>query len=431
MRAAGPSQGANDSLSGGSAANELSNEAASVGPMRAAGPSQGANYAPNGGSAAAFSAASVEGQRKLAIAHTEASTGWGGQELRILTEMEGMQRRGHRVHLLAPRTAQIFTAACERGLPAEALPIERKRLPGLLAVRNWLARHGAGFDVINTHSSTDAWLVALARATLKKAPPIVRTRHVSTRINNSRATRWLYQRATAHVVVTGEALKKQLIDRNGLSGSDITSVRTGIDLTRFRPLDPREMRAKLGVDERPAVGIVATLRDWKGHDDLFDAWRSLRARLPEWQLIVIGDGPRRAHLEARISQMDLASNVRFTGNRDDIPEWFACLDVAALPSFGEEGVPQSLMQAAACAVPAVSTHIGAIAEAVIDGCTGLLVAPRDTRAIAGALEQLMGDRALRERMGRAAHGYAQANFGIDAMLDGMERVFASVTARRT
>jgi len=367
---------------------------------------------------------------RLAIVHTEASTGWGGQELRTLTEMAGMQRRGHRVHLLAPRAAQIFAAASERGLSVEPLPIEWKGLPGFMATRRWLAWHGAEFDVINTHSSTDAWLVALARATLLGVPPMVRTRHVSTRINNSRATRWLYQHATAHVVVTGEALKTQLMHVNGFAGDRITSVRTGIDLQRFRPLDPAEMRAKLGVDARPAVGIVATLRDWKGHDDLLDAWMLLRERIPGWQLIVIGDGPRRAHLERRVAQMGLAAAVRFTGNRDEVPEWFACLDVAALPSFGEEGVPQSLMQAAACAVPAVSTHIGAIAEAVIDGQTGLLVTPRDPSALATALERLMGDRVLRERLGRAAHRYAQANFGVDAMLDAMEGVFARFAARQ-
>ena len=366
---------------------------------------------------------------RLAIVHSEASTGWGGQELRTLTEMEGMQRRGHRVHLLAPRTAQIFAAACARKLSVEPLPIERKRLPGFMAMRRWLACHGAEFDVINTHSSTDAWLVALAKATLTSIPPIVRTRHVSTKINNSRMTRWLYQHATAHVVVTGEALKDQLMHSNGFAGSAITSVRTGIDLAHFRPLDRAEMRAKLCVDTRPAVGIVATLRDWKGHDDLLDAWMLLRARLPGWQLIVIGDGPRRAHLERRVAQMGLTADVRFTGNRDDVLEWFACLDVAALPSFGEEGVPQSLMQAAACAVPAVSTHVGAIAEAVVDGHTGLLVAPRDPPALAAALERLMRDRALRERMGRAAHIYAQANFGIDTMLDAMEGVLARVAVR--
>jgi len=362
--------------------------------------------------------------KPLSILHTESSIGWGGQELRILTEMEGMQRRGHRVHLVTASSADILPAARARGLAADGLPIEAKKWRGLAAMRRWLAQHGVEFDVVNTHSSTDAWLVALAAATLSRSAPVVRTRHVSTPVNNSWSTRWLYQRATSRLVVTGEALKAQLVRDNGFDPSRITSVRTGIDLTRFRPLDPAAARAKLGVDPRPAVAIVATLRDWKGHDDLLDAWKLVRGTVPGWQLLIIGDGPRRAHLESRVDAMGLREDVRFTGNQDDVPSWFACARITTLPSYGDEGVPQSLMQAAACGLPAVSTPIGAIAEAVIDGETGLLVAPRDVSALAGALSRLMGDDGLRSRMGRAAHAYAQANFGIDRMLDGMEAVFA-------
>jgi len=99
-----------------------------------------------------------------------------------------------------------------------------------------------------------------------------------------------------------------------------------------------------------------------------------------------------------------------------------------LPSYGDEGVPQSLMQAAACGLPAVSTPVGAIAEAVVHGETGLLVPPRNVAALARALSTLMQDAPMRERMGRAAHAYAQAHFGIDAMLDRMEAVFERVAA---
>ncbi|MEO9136191.1 MAG: glycosyltransferase family 4 protein [Casimicrobiaceae bacterium] len=365
----------------------------------------------------------------LNVVHTEASTGWGGQELRILTEMEGMARRGHRLHLVAPANAQIVAAARARGLSVEALPIEWKRLPGLVAMRRWLARRRAEFDVINAHSSTDAWLAALACATLPKSPALVRTRHLSTPVNRLPTTRWLYQRATSHLVVTGEALKTRLVHHNGYDPATITSVRTGIDLARFRPQERAAMRAQCGVDARPSVGIVATLRDWKGHDDLLEAWRELKASVPGWQLLVIGDGPRRAHLERRVRELNLDADVRFTGNRDDVPAWLACLDIAVLPSYGDEGVPQSLMQAAACGLPSVSTPVGAIAEAVINGETGLLVPPRDPRALARALATLMNDRALRERMGRAARAYAQTHFGLDAMLDAMEAIFDRAAAR--
>jgi glycosyltransferase involved in cell wall biosynthesis len=362
------------------------------------------------------------------ILHTESSIGWGGQELRILTEMEGMQRRGHRVHLLTADVAEILPAARARGLSADGLAIAYKKPRALREMRRWLRANAREFDVVNTHSSTDAWLVAMAGATIAHMPPVVRTRHVSTPVNKSWTTRWLYQRATHHIVVTGEALKAQLVRDNGFDPKRITSVRTGIDLARFRPVDREAARSRLGVDARPAVAIVATLRDWKGHDDLLDAWAGLQVK--GWQLLIIGDGPRRAHLARRVADMALAGSVRFTGNQDDVPAWYACADIAVLPSFGDEGVPQSLMQAAACGLPAIATPIGAIAEAVRDGKTGLLVPPRDVKALTSALSYLMTHDDLRRHMGTAAHEYAHKHFGIDRMLDAMEALFEEAVGDR-
>lgn len=364
----------------------------------------------------------------LRILHTESSTGWGGQEIRLLTEAKGMMQRGHRVSVLTPPSADLFPAAQKRGIPVVAMPIEKKRLSALVAMVRWLGAHRHEYDVINTHSSTDAWLTAAARCCLRNAPPVVRTRHVSTAIGNSRANRWLYQSATAHIVTTGEALRQQLVRTNGFDPQRVTSVRTGIDLTIFRPMDKEQCRRQLGLEARRAVGIVATLRDWKGHDYLLDAWRLLQRRFVDWQLLVIGDGPQRGRLEARVAGEGLSS-VRFVGNQDNVPLWLNSLDLFALPSFGDEGVPQGIMQAMACGLAVVSTPIGAIEEAVQRDRTGLLVAPRDAGALAEALGGLMGNEALRLAMGGAGRAYAQGNFAIDAMLDKMESVFKAAIER--
>lgn len=368
--------------------------------------------------------------KPLAVLHTEASCGWGGQEIRILTEMQALAERGHRVQLLAPEHATIYREARRRQLSVEAMPIEFRRLEGYRALSQWLRREGRRFDVINTHSSADSWLAALVRLTQRDLPPIVRTRHVSTRVNRSRTTRWLYERATARIVVTGDALKRQLVRDNGFDARRITSVRTGIDLNRFAPRDRESMRARLGLDRRPAMAIVATLRDWKGHDDLLDVWPTLQSRRPGWQLLVVGDGPRRAHLEARIAKEGLQQWVHLVGHREAPEDWFACADIVALPSWGEEGVPQSLMQAAACARPVISTTIGAIDEAVRDGETGYLVPPRDREALQQAILRLMLDPALRKRMGTAARTLAEREFGIDEMAERMIALFRDVAAAR-
>ncbi|MEI6737909.1 MAG: glycosyltransferase family 4 protein [Pseudomonadota bacterium] len=360
----------------------------------------------------------------LSILHTESSIGWGGQEIRILTEARGLLDRGHRVMLLTPGNAEMLPAAREMGVPATALSIGKKRLPSLLAMRAWLASNMRGVDVINTHSSTDSWLAAASCATLSNPPPIVRTRHVSTAINNHWSTRWLYTKATQHIVSTGEALRQQLHRDNGYALDRMTSVRTGIDLQRFKPLDKRQARAQLAVSDSPAIGILATLRDWKGHNYLFDAMKLLAHEFPEWKLIVIGDGPQRQRLEARVRDEMLGNTVRFVGNVDNVPEWLSTLDLFALPSYGDEGVPQGIMQAMACGLPVISTPVGAIGEAVQDGVTGFMVETRSAVALAHALGLLMRDTTLRNKMGEASLMYAQQQFGIDVMIDKMLVVFA-------
>jgi glycosyltransferase involved in cell wall biosynthesis len=359
----------------------------------------------------------------LSILHTEASQGWGGQEIRILTEAQGFLHRGHQVMLAAPRQAMIFQEAVRRGIPVADVDLRKKRIANLRALIQWFDSGVGRFDVVNTHSSTDAWLVALAAKWRGSTAPVVRTRHVSTPVNANVATRWLYCTATAHVVTTGEALRNQLHLETGLAVDRITSVRTGIDLAHFRPLDRQAMRAKLGIENRPSLGILATMRDWKGHHDLFDAMKLLRPRFEDWQLLVIGGGPVGPALKQRVETEGLGSFIRMVGNQDNVPEWLSALDVFVLPSYASEGVPQGIMQAMACGLPVVSTPIGAIGEAVQEGLTGFMTEPRNPARLAESLGTLMSDVVLRSRMGAAGLEYARQHFGVDIMLDQMETVF--------
>ena len=337
-----------------------------------------------------------------------------------------MLDRGHRVTLLTPAQAEIFPAAKRQGIPVEALAIATKRPGPLLALRGWLAQHGKEYDVINTHSSTDSWLSAVACTMLHGMPALIRTRHVSTPVNNHFSTRWLYEKATVHIVTTGEALRQQLHRDNGYALERITSVRTGIALDYYQPLEKKAMRSKLGLEDRPTIGIVATLRDWKGHEDLLDAMVLLReqsAAFSEWRLVIVGDGPERERLLQKTAARQLDNVVKLVGNQDNVPEWLSAFDIFTLPSYGSEGVPQGIMQAMACGLPVVCTSVGAISEAVRDGQTGIMVSTRNPQSLADGLAALMGDESKRAKMGSAGHAFAREHFGADVMLDKMEAVF--------
>ena len=354
--------------------------------------------------------------------HTEASCGWGGQEIRILTEAEGMIHRGHLVEIWAVPGSDILEQAVRRAIAHRALPIERKGLRGIIAVRRALALTRP--DVINTHSSTDAWLVALACRTLRDPPPMVRTRHISAPVPDNRATHWLYTRATRHIVTTGERLRETLIRDNRYPGDRITSVPTGIDPARFHPGEKGAARRALGLDPSARyVGIVATLRSWKGHLYLVDAFARLVADEPGLRLVIVGDGPMRQPIEERIARLGLASRVTLAGRQERVEQWLQALDAFCLPSYANEGVPQALLQAMFTGLPVVTTSVGSIGEAVTDGVTGLVVPPKDAPALAEALRRLLDDPALAARLGGAARERAPKQFGLETMLTGMEAVF--------
>jgi glycosyltransferase involved in cell wall biosynthesis len=367
------------------------------------------------------------GAGRLRILHTEASLGWGGQEIRVLSEARGVARLGHEVTLAAPAEARIFQEAPHYDVRAVALPIGSKRPGGAFALRGLLTR--GPFDVVNTHSSTDAWLAAIACATLAGAPPLVRTRHISAPLPANAATRWLYAKATDRIVTTGEKLRAQVMRETGVDAARVVSIPTGIDLARFRPGDRAAARATAGLAaDALLVGIVATLRSWKGHRYLLEAVAAMERK--DIVVVIVGDGPQRGALEALAAQLGIASRTRFAGNQADVAPWMQSMDVFCLPSYANEGVPQALMQAMACGLPVVTTPVGSIEEIVSDGDTGVLVAPEDAQRLRAALERLLGDPGLRTALGTRAAAVARERFGEERMVERMVAVFRDAAGAR-
>ncbi len=368
--------------------------------------------------------------RRLHIVHTEASCGWGGQEIRILEESRGLIARGHRVTIVAPASSNIFKRAAQWGVPAVALPLTKKRLGPLLALRRWLAAHAHDIDVLNTHSSTDSWLAALAVRMLPGAArlPIVRTRHISAPVHASAANRWLYARVARHVVTTGEQLRRELIDNLGVASEAATSIPTGIDTTRFTPGDKLAARAQVGLAADAFwVGIVATLRSWKGHSYLLEALAALPDSI---RLVIVGDGPQREALTQKVAALGLEARVHFAGEQKDVAPWLRALDVFALPSYANEGVSQSVMQAMASGLPVVTTAVGSMRDIIDNRHTGLLVTPKDATALADAIAALHADPAAAQLLGERAHAFALERCGLSRMLDRMESIFMSAARAR-
>ncbi len=163
--------------------------------------------------------------RRLSIVHTESSLGWGDQQIRIISEAQGLIGRGHDVRVLCPPSSRIHAEAIGAGVPAHTLPIARRRPLGVKVLYEWFKRTRC--DVAATHGATDAWLVALAALALGRPFAVVRTRHDSAPVPRNAPTRWLYTRATARVVTINDALRDDLIQKNKLPAARIDAVPDG------------------------------------------------------------------------------------------------------------------------------------------------------------------------------------------------------------
>jgi len=192
----------------------------------------------------------------------------------------------------------------------------------------------------------------------------------------------------------------------------------GVDGTRFVPAESAaraETRRKFGLDpDRPLVLGLSRLVPRKGFDVVIDAV----AGLPGVQVAIGGSGRDRRRLERRA-----AGRARFLGRvaDADLPALYACADVFAMCCrdrwFGieAEGFGIVFLEAAACGVPAVAGRSGGSHEAVADGETGYVVAPRDVAAVRDAIAALVADEALRARMGEAARRRAIDEFAYDRL----------------
>jgi glycosyltransferase involved in cell wall biosynthesis len=366
-------------------------------------------------------------RRDYHIVHTESSGGWGGQEIRILNEMREFVKLGFPVTLVCDIGSPIALRAQQYELTTVQLPMGKKTIKGLFALRRWIAKNDC--DVINTHSSSDSWMVAVAMLMTFKNLPIIRTRHVSAPVSNNRATSWLYQKAAAHIVTTGERLRQTLIRDNGISPDNVTSVPTGIDCDIFTPTgDARAVRKALDLPlDTCIIGIVATLRSWKGHSYLLDAFSQID--LSDSHLLIVGNGPQWDNINQQIDRLGIRGKITMCGDQQDVVPWMQAMDIFALPSYANEGVPQGLMQAMACGLPVISTDVGSIVEIVDNNKTGIIVEKQSAAALAQAITILKQDDSLRQGIAERALRFARQNCGIDAMRDRMNSVFLTILDR--
>jgi glycosyltransferase involved in cell wall biosynthesis len=291
-----------------------------------------------------------------------------------------------------------------------------------------LSRHirAAAPDLVHLHTGRAAWLGGLA-AWLAGRPAIV-TRRMDRPVRAGWRTRLVYERLTRRTAAISPGVADRLI-AGGVPPDRVTLIPSAVDARRLQPR--RGAAAVRGAEGATADDVVllamASLVPRKGLDVLFDALAALRGRGVCPRLWIAGDGPEATALGAQVESLGLAAQVRFLGRRDDVGDLLAACDVVILPSR-HEGLGVAALEAMAAARPVVASAVGGLADAVVDGRTGLLVPADDPARLADALEKLVRDPALRSALGNAGPQRIAERFGAEPLVDAYERLYREVLA---
>ncbi|HEX3511505.1 MAG TPA: glycosyltransferase [Solirubrobacteraceae bacterium] len=185
----------------------------------------------------------------------------------------------------------------------------------------------------------------------------------------------------------------------------------------------KDVRAELGIARgTPLIGAVAVLRPQKAQGVLLEASAILLRERPDANVLIVGDGPERAALEARAHELGVAEAVRFLGDRADVSDVLAALDVAVCSS-DFEGSPLAVMEYMDAALPIVATAVGGVPDLIESGRDGLLVERRDAAAMAAALVRLLDDPEQARAMGLAARERRRSEFDIDVQVRALEALY--------
>ena len=284
------------------------------------------------------------------------------------------------------------------------------------------------YDIVHTHSSK-AGIIARMAASKAGVPVVVHTIHgLPFHPYQPRFTRRFYvalermaARRSDRIISVADAMTAQAVAAGVASQEKFTTIYSGMDLGLFLDAGPERdaVREKLGFGpDDIVVGKIARLFELKGHEYVFEAFRRLADRFPTLKLMLAHDGILRGEFERELERSGLLDRTVFTGivPPDEIPGLIAAMDVLVHASL-REGLARTLPQALAVGRPVVSFDVDGAREVVLDDKTGYLVAAKDVDGLTAALEKLLSDAALRQRLGAEGRRLVDPTFRKEHMTE--------------
>ena len=363
----------------------------------------------------------------IRIVHIIKATGVvAGAEKHLLSLLPAMDRRQFDIRLLALTEPGSSIADLVSGMLDRGVRVERMTLLGdadltlipRLVYRLWQMRP----HLVHTHL-VHADLYGAVAARLVGVPLLISSRHNDDPLRRSGVVARLIKLANRyvdHFLAISDHVLTFTVDVEGVAPERVSTIHYGL-----QPRAPErvpDVRQTFGLGHGPLVVCVARLTPQKGHHMLLAAFRSVVQRIPDAQLLLIGDGQLRAELEILTQELGLENSVVFTGWRTDSEHLLYGVDLFVLPSLWE-GFGLVLLEAMAASLAIVATRVGPIPEIVLDGHTGLLVEAGDEDNLVQSIFSLLESPHERLRLGSQGRKRLESEFSSNRMIDATEAVY--------
>ncbi len=354
----------------------------------------------------------------MRVLHLDEQMGWRGGELQASWLMQGLVKRGHQVWLAARPGSPMLTSA-HGGANITRVPMAlRGELDFVSVLRLARLVRREKIQIVHAHTSHVHTLACLTRLLCPSLKVVVH-RRVSFPPKGDVLNRWKY-RAPDRIVCVSSKVRDVLAEA-GLPMEKLHLVYSAVEQGRLE-VEPAD-RAALGVaDDAPLLFTAGALVGHKDHATLLQAFIPVREEFPDARLLIAGEGPLHAELEAQVRKLGLADSVTLLGQRDDVPAITQAADLYVSSSWSE-GLGTSVLEALGCGTPVVATEAGGVGEMVRPGETGILVPARDPRALADAMLQALLEPEHSAELARKGRRLVQKQFCVDRMIDGNIAVY--------
>ena len=377
------------------------------------------------------------GEPSMRVCHVMSADLWAGAEVQVAT-LAAYLARCSEVSLSMVLFNDGPLAAELRRIGIDVTVVD-ERGHGPVEIVNALTTHFRvrQIDVVHTHRYKDN-ILATAAARLAGSPRIIRTVHGLTEPMRG----WprlkclaleivdrfaLGHCAAAVIAVSGHTAGA--LSSKGLRQPFVRQIHNGIDMVNIRSTHCRnDVRRELGVPaDSPLVGTVGRLTAVKAQDDFLRAAQLIAPLHSHFRFVVVGEGPEERALKRLTADLGIEDRVIFTGGRRDAHDLIAAMDVFVLPSLAE-GMPMVLLEAMTLGTPVVAAGVGGVPELIEHNVNGVLVRPRDPRALADACTTLASNQVWARSLAARATETVAERFSQEANGSSVVRTYREVAA---